>query len=335
MCVTLNDVAKAAGVSASTVSRVLSDSPRISNKTKERVKKTIKELNYFPNVVARSLASSSTKTIGLILNTESQFLSQNPFFAQAMAGISSYAQGKGYNVMFACNKNEDGDLDIAIRYVSSRIVDGIILFTSRTDDKCINYLTQQGFPFSVIGRPDKTQGVIWVDNDNFQATYQSTVFLISKGHNRISFIGGPKGQNVSRDRYDGFKRAMLVYGYSIDESLIFKDGNFSDEFGYACMQNLLSSSSLIDNRSTAVVTSDDMQALGVLKALQEKDVTDIVVTGFNNTPAVMYHSQMIASVDVNAEQLGFYSAKLLLERIEGKSDSTMHYIVPTCLVEKA
>lgn len=333
MSVTLSDVARAAGVSASTVSRVLSDSPRISDETKERVRKAIKELNYFPNTVARSLAKSSTKTIGLILNTESQSLARNPFFIQAMAGISTYAQANGYDVMFAYNKNEEEDPNIAMRYVSGRSVDGIILFTSRTNDKCINYLKEQGFPFSVIGRPDDTDGVIWVDNDNFQATYQVTVFLITSGHSKISFIGGPSGHNVSRDRFDGFRRAMLVHGCNINGSFVFENGEFSEEYGYDCMQKMLMSPDFKEHGPTAIVACDDMQALGVIKAMQEKNISGIVVTGFNNIPMGMYHSQMIASVDVKAHELGFYAAKLLIESIRGTGTNT-HYIVPAELIKR-
>lgn len=333
MSTTINDVAKAAGVSASTVSRVLSNSPRISDATKERVRKAVKELNYYPNAIARSLANKVTRTIGLILNTEAQTLIRNPFFIQAMTGISRYAQENSYNVMFAYNKEEDEDLNIAIRYVSSRSVAGIILFTSRTNDKCIDYLRKENFPFSVIGRPDETKGVLWVDNDNFQATYQVTNTLISKGHSRIAFIGGPKDHNVSRDRLEGYKRALSVHGYTIDNDIIFLNGDFSEEFGYECMQKLLFSSKVGDKTPTAVVTSDDMQALGAIKAMRNMNLSDILVTGFNNTPISTYHNEKFISVDVNAEKLGFYAAKLLLSKIEGKEDSTTHYIIPTNLVE--
>lgn len=333
MNTTINDVAKAAGVSISTVSRVLSDDPRISEDTKKRVRKAIKELKYHPNAIARSLANKATKTIGLILNTEAQTLIRNPFFIQAMTGISQYAQENGYNVMFAYNKNEDEDLNIAIRYITSRSVDGIILFTSRANDKCIEYLTKEHFLFSVIGRPDKTEGVLWVDNDNFQATYQVTDFLISKGHKKISFIGGPIGHNVSRDRFEGYKRAISVHGYTIDENITFLNGDFSEEFGYECLQKLIETCELGEKFPTAIVTSDDMQALGVFSAMRKANISNIAVTGFNNTPVATCGNEVFVSVDVNAEKLGFYAAKLLLDKIEGEEDAPTHYIIPTDLVE--
>lgn len=333
MGATINDVAKRAGVSASTVSRVLSDNPRISEETKQRVRKAVEELNYYPNAIARSLANCATKTIGLILNTEAESLKRNPFFIEALTGISIYAQENGYNVMFAFNKSEEEDLNIAMRYVSSRSVDGIILFTSRTNDKCISFLKKKKFPFSVIGRPDEIKGVLWVDNDNFQATYQVTDYLISKGHTAISFIGGPLGHNVSKDRLEGFKRAMSIHGVPLEKTFLFENGDFSDDFGYECMMKIISAWEAGQNKPTAVVTCDDMQALGVLKAMQEKGLSDIAVTGFNNTPLGMYQSPKLTSVDVNADKLGFYAAKVLIDFIERK-EATTHYIVPTNLVER-
>ncbi len=332
MGATINDVAKLAGVSASTVSRVLSDNPRISDETKKRVRKAVEELNYYPNAIARSLANNSTKTIGLILNTEADSLVRNPFFIQALTGISTYAQDNGYNVMFAFNKYEEEDLNIAMRYVSSRSVDGIILFTSRTNDKCINFLKKRKFPFSIIGRPDETKGVLWVDNDNFQATYQVTDYLISKGHGAISFIGGPAGHNVSKDRLEGYKRAMSIHGATLDHSFVFEYGDFSDDFGYECMMKIISAWESGQNRPTAVVTCDDMQALGAIKAMQEKGVEGIAVTGFNNTPLGMFQNPKLTSVDVNADKLGLYAAKVLLDKIEGKENIPAHYVVPTHLV---
>ncbi|NLU52266.1 MAG: LacI family transcriptional regulator [Clostridiaceae bacterium] len=332
MGVTINDVAKAAGVSASTVSRVLSDSPRISKKTKMKVRKVIEELEYYPNFIARSLASNSTNTIGLVLCTEAHYLIHNSFFIQAMTGISTYAQENGYNVMYAFNKNEEEDLNIAIKYVSSKSVDGIILFASRVNDKCISYLKKEGFPFSVIGRPDETDGVLWVDNDNFQATYQVTDYLIRDGHTNIAFIGGPAGFNVSKDRFEGFKRSMYVHGLDINESFIFLDGDFSSEFGYECMKKLLENES--QSLPTAVVTCDDMQALGVLNALSEKGIDNIAVTGFNNNllPGINRGAKF-TSVDVNAYKLGYYAAKVLIDNILGKEGTPTHYIVPTSLAE--
>lgn len=334
MGATIHDVARAAGVSASTVSRVLADHPRISDDTKKRVRKAIDELHYYPHAIARSLVNSATKTIGLILNTGPELLIRNTFFVQALAGVSLYARDSGYNVMFAFNKQEDEDLNIAMGYVTSRCVDGIILFTSRTHDKCMAYLKSLPFPFSVIGRPDDAGDVLWVDNDNFQATYQVTSHLINLGHTRIGFIGGPEGLNVSKDRFEGYQRALQAHAVPLIKAFVWDNGDFSDEFGYDCMMKMLAPGGSRAEMPQAVVTCDDMQALGALKALRESGMTDVEVTGFNNTPLGQYQSPRLATVDVNADKLGYYAAKLLIDALNGGNETPRHYIVPTRLIER-
>jgi DNA-binding LacI/PurR family transcriptional regulator len=332
--VTINDVARAAGVSPSTVSRVLSDHPKISPNTKQRVRKAIKELNYHPNTIARSLARNTTHTIGVILNTEADLLMRNTFFIQALTGVSVYAREKGYHVMFAFNKNEDEDLAIAKSYLSGRSVDGIILFTSRIRDRCIEYLKKNRFPFSVIGRPDDAQDVLWVDNDNFHATYQVTNYLIGRGHSVIGFMGGPPSLRVSVDRYEGFKKAMSVHDLSLNKEIIHDNGDFSEEYGYDCIGKMLEVSARSGRMPDAVVTCDDMQAIGALKAMEVHGIRNISIIGFNNTPLGYFQNPRLTSVDVNADKLGYYSAKLLVDCLEKNRDAPRHYIVPTVLVER-
>ena len=334
MGATINDVARAAGVSPSTVSRVLSDHPKISSKTKQRVRKAIEELDYHPNTIARSLARNTTHTIGVILNAEADLLMRNSFFIQALTGVSVYAREKGYHVMFDFNKNEEEDLAIAKSYVSGKSVDGIILFTSRIHDKCIEYLKKNRFPFSVIGRPDDTQDVLWVDNDNFQATYQVTNYLIDRGHTVIGFMGGPPSLRVSVDRYEGFKKAMSVHGLPLIKDIIHDKGIFSEEYGCECMRRILGSSAQGGCMPDAVITCDDMQAIGALKAMGEHGVTNISIIGFNNTPLGCFQNPRLTSVDVNADKLGYFSAKLLVDCLEKNRDAPTHYIVPTVLAER-
>ena len=334
MGTTINDVARAAGVSPSTVSRVLSDHPKISPKTKQRVRKAIEELNYHPHTIARSLARNATHTVGVILNTEADLLMRNTFFIQALTGVSVYAREKGYNVMFAFNKNEEEDLAIAKSYVTGRSVDGIILFTSRIRDKCIEYLKKNRFPFSVIGRPDDTQDVLWVDNDNFQATYQVTNYLIDRGHTVIGFMGGPPSLRVSVDRFEGFKKAMSVHGLPIYKEIIHDNGDFTEEYGYGCMKSILEVPARGGRLPDAVITCDDMQAIGALKAMEEQGTRNISIIGFNNTPLGYFQNPRLTSVDVNADKLGYYSAKLLIDFLEKNREAPTHYIVPTMLVER-
>ncbi len=328
------DVAKAAGVSTSTVSRVLSDHPRISTGTRKRVLAAVEALGYRPHAAARNLANSSTKTIGLIVNAEADQFVRNPFFIGAMSGISQLAQAHDYNVMYAFNSKEKEELEIVTRFVSSHAVDGIILFTSRTRDKCIQYLLKHKCPFSVIGRPDNAGDILWVDNDNFQATYQVTDLLVSRGHRTIAFIGGPDDLNMSKDRYDGYRRALAVHGLHASPSHVFCDGTFTEIYGSACMRSILDNPDPNLPQPTALVTTDDLQAIGALQVLRERARTDMAVVGFNNTDLAVFQQPALASIDVNATQLGFHAARLLIDALKASPRMEDHVIVPTHLMER-
>lgn len=335
MSSTILDVAKAAGVSTSTVSRVLSGSASIGAETKARVIEAVRRLEYRPNSAARNLASRTSKALGLVINAGADQFVHNPFFISAMAGISQLAQTHDYNVLYAFNPNEQEDLEIATRFVSGRAVDGVILFTSRIQDKCIKYLREQKFPFSVIGRPDKVAGILWVDNDNFQATYQATDLLIARGHKSIAFIGGPEDLNMTKDRYDGYRRAFSVHGLYPEPAHVFIDGAFTEEFGHECMQSLLLIPDTNFVMPTAVITSDDLQAIGVLQALREKRRLDIAVIGFNNTGLGAHQYPALSSIEVNAGLLGYHAARLLIHSLSNPNSLEDHVIVPTQLIERA
>lgn len=329
MGITIKDVAQEAKVSTSTVSRVISNNPRISDETKLRVMKAVKKLNYHPNVIARSLANNSTHILGLILPSEEKDLFKNPFFIKIMTGISVYAQKKGYYIMYSFGKDEEEQLKLVKDYIRSRLTDGIILLTSRTKDKCIQYLKEKEFPFVVVGRPEDLDDVLWVDNDNFQAMYKVVSHLISGGHEKIAYIGGPENRNMSKDRLDGYRRAMRAYGVRINESMIFQMEGFTEEYGYEAMKRILEV-----EKPTAVVTTDDLLAFGANKLLRERKITNISLVGFNNTPLAEYQTPPISSVNINEDKLGYYAAKILIHKLENQELPNKNYLIEANLIER-
>ncbi|MCX7884396.1 MAG: LacI family transcriptional regulator [Caloramator sp.] len=329
MSATIKDVARIAKVSPSTVSRVIADSPRISKETKLKVEQAIKELNYHPNIIARSLANRSTKIIGLIIPNTSEDLFKNPFFIQIMTGISIYAQKKGYYIMYSYSKKENEEIKFLKNYSNSKLVDGFILLTSKKDDKCIEFLKKNNYPFVVVGRPEDTNKVLWVDNDNFKAMYEVVDTLIQKGHSSIAFIGGPKQFNMSKDRLEGYKKALEVHGICIDNKMIEQEVNFTESCGFDAMNRILNY-----KIPSAVVTTDDLLAFGALKAINERIDQKIAIVGFNNTPLAVYQNPPLSSVDINAEELGYNAAKLLIGKLENELLSTNHYIVDTKFIER-
>lgn len=327
MPVTIKEVAKLAEVSPSTVSRVIAGSDKISDLTKDKVYKAMKELEYTPNAIARSLANRSTKTLGLILPNTEEDLFVNPFFIQAMRGISLYAQSRGYYIMYTYSDKEQEEVEFIEKFINSKWVDGVILLTAREDDKCISYLKKRKHPFVVIGRPENTEGVLWVNNDNFKAMYNVVSYLIQKGNREVAFIGGNEKFNVTRDRFEGYKKALENRGIPIDSNMI-QTRDFTEFTGYVSMKKILEY-----KIPDAVVTTDDMIALGVLKAVNEIPNNNISVVGFNNTILGSYQKPSLTSVDIKAEELGYHAAELLINKLEIKNNISS-YIVDTELIER-
>ena len=329
MRVTISDVARLAGVSASTVSRVIHDNPRISEETKKKVREAMESLGYYPNALARGLAKASTGNLGLILPNSSENLFVNPFFIEAMRGIGVEAQSRGYNIMFSFSNNEEEEVGFIRNYIKSRWVDGIVLLTNREDDRCVAYLRDKNFPFVVVGRPDKADSTLWVDNDNFHAVYNVVNLLIDRGCRAPAFVGGPGSYSVTRDRLDGYRQALAIRGLAAEEGLIGLGADFSEQEGRKTMRAILDS-----GRPDAVVTTDDYLAFGVQEALAEAGLNDVAVAGFNNTMRGRYQSPTLTSVDVNPSELGAEAAALLIDFVTGVDGAGGHRIIDTVLVER-
>ena len=329
MKVTIKEVAKEANVSTSTVSRVISDSPQISEKTKERVREVIKRLNYKPNAIARSLANKRTRIIGVVLPSEAEDLFFNPFFLKAMQGMSSYAKKKKYYITYAFSNDEKEEVNYIKDFITSNLIDGVCLLRLRTDDKSIKYLRKMNFPFVVIGRPEEPESMLWVDNDNFKATYNLINKLIKKGHKDIAFLGAKEELTVTKDRLKGYKMACEINGLACAEKNIVLKNEFTEEDGYSGALELFKQS-----KPTAVLVQDDLLAFGLLKALKSEGIEGVSVVAFNNTPLAEFQNPPLASVDINASELGYHAAKVLIEYLENNEVENNHYIIDTKLIER-
>ncbi|MDV8110689.1 LacI family DNA-binding transcriptional regulator [Bacillus sp. BAU-SS-2023] len=327
--VTIKEVAKEAGVATSTVSRVLSNNPKISEETKAKVNEAIERLNYKPNAIARSLANNKTKILGVVLPSEADDLLTNPFFINAMKGMSIYAQNKNYYITYVFAKDGKNEFESIKEITNTNLIEGIILLRVNENDESIKFLNTIGFPFVAIGRPEKTEDVLWVDNDNFQAMYNVVNRLIQKGNKKIGFIGAIKTLNMSKDRLKGYKMALEVNGLNYDEELVIHKQFFKENTGYAGGEELLSK-----HEVTAIVTTDDLLAFGVSQLLNEKRLEKISLVGFNNIQLSKYQTPPLASVDINADELGYYAAKLLIEKLENEDIVNTHYIVNTEFIER-
>ena len=328
MKVTMKDVAKKAGVSTSTVSRVISGNEKISDDTKAIVYKIMDELDYHPNIAARNLANNKTSTLGLILPSATKDFMHNPFFIKVIAGISRSAKENGYYIMYSNAEDEADEINLLNHFIRSGAVDGIILTTVRTKDKSIELLRKLKFPYVTIGRQRGYEKAFWVDNNNFQAMYNVVEHLIQKNKSKIGFIGGKHGLNVTFDRLEGYKKALKTRGLKIDGQMIRKV-EIAEVAGYNAIKDILAVAS-----PDAIVTTDDMLAFGVINYLQEHAIGNIAVASFNNTPLAEYRKPNLTSVDIKAEKLGYYASDLLIKRLNDIDMKITNYIVDTKLVER-
>ena len=312
---TIKDVAERVGVSPSTVSRVISNSPRISNKTKEKIHAIMDEMGYYPNAIARSLAKNRTGTIGVILPTTSEDVFLNPFFPEALRGITKAAASVELDILISTNLDKRGELKVIENFIRSSKVDGIILMSNKLDDECIEYLYSIDFPFSLIGTPNThMEKINHVDNDNLLAAFELTKHMISIGRKRIAMIAGEESLIMTQKRIQGYKKALEEEGLVFDESLIFM-GSFDEKTGREYGKTIASMKDMPDG----IIVTDDLVAYGALRSIEELGIkvpADIAMASFNNSILSQYANVPLTSVDINSAELGSKAIELLVDAID-------------------
>ncbi|MBW7475122.1 LacI family transcriptional regulator [Paenibacillus oenotherae] len=328
--VTIKDIAKIAGVSPSTVSRVVSNHPRISHETSRKVKAIMEELGYHPNIMAKSLVSKTTQTLGILLPRPAEELFRNEFFGELLRGIVTQATSAGYDTLITTVTKDTDELMAISRLVRGQRVDGILLLSSRTSDPIIGFLQENKFPFVLIGRSDEFPDVLSIDNNNIQAAQDATNHLIRQGHTRIGFINGPSNLVVAQDRLEGYHKALSDANLSTRPEWI-TSVDMIQESGFRAMSGYMNQ----PERPSALVVFDDAIAFGVLRGLTELGYNvpdDISLISFNNNPLSELASTPISSVDIGIYHLGYTASQSLLRAAQGKPLPENQLILPHRLV---
>ena len=328
MKITINEVAQEAGVSKSTVSRVLSNNGRISKATKQKVNDVIKKLGYQPNITARNLAKNRTKTLGVVLPIDAGDYFGNPIYIQMMQGISLFAQENNYFIMYAFGKSKDEEQNIN-EFSNGGIVDGMIMLKTEVNDRKVEYLEKMKFPFVMRGRPNNSQKGLWVDNDNEKTMFDLVDELFTKNHKEIAFVGAKESWVVSKIRLAGYKRALKKHKVIYNKELVYHGEAFVEEVGYRAMQQLAHIETI-----SAIVCTDDLIAVGVNRYLQEKNIKNKAIIGFNNTAIASYQSPTLSSVEIQGIRLGYEATKLLVDYLEGNVPMNYHKVVETKLIRR-
>lgn len=310
--VSSKDVAKHAGVSQTTVSRVLNTPELVKKTTVNKVMAAIQELNYIPNSHARSLVQNKTHTIALLSGPL-----HNPFFVETTSAIVNYANEKGYrvNVQFV----HDTQLTEAYASAIAQRVDGVILSCILIDDPIFEKLERMDIPFITYNRKHK-QNKHFVEIDNYEAGYLSVKYIIEQGHQKIAWVGGPLSVSTFNNRYLGFLKAMKDFNFPIDERSIFNTDTSKEELFHA-FQEIMN----LTPRPTAICTGADSLGLSLIDiALKEncRIPEDFSIIGIDNVDISSHSLVQLTTVGSISEQnLGYIAIRELIEMIENKKNS--------------
>jgi DNA-binding LacI/PurR family transcriptional regulator len=320
MSVSIKDIAKAAGVSHSTVSRALADSPLVAEETKRRVRRLAKEMGYSPSAIARGLVTKHTYTVGLVVTTIA-----DPFVAEVVGGIEETALDNGYSVIL-CDSNAEPQREItAVRTLREKRVDGIIVTASRVGNLYLPLLEEVEVPIVLVNNQQEGRYVYSVATDNVHGGEMAINHLLELGHRRIGYIAVPEKTSSSLERLKGYKRALQAHEIEVTDSLI-SSGNGWPDGGESGMRQLLALSS----PPTAVFCYNDMTAVGAIaeaKRMGFRVPQDISVVGFDDIAFAAYLDPPLTTVAQRKYDMGQIAMEMLLDILAGEdavSDINLH-----------
>ncbi len=324
---TIEDVARRAGLSIKTVSRVLNGEPNVRPQTRERVLAAAREFDYQPNVSARRLASKRSFVIGLLYdNPDSEYVMAVQEGALAVCRTHDY-----HLLIYPCRVLAPSLVDEALSLHRRSTVDGLILTQPVSDfPPLIDALIEAGIVFVRISQREVAGDSPWVSVDDEQAACRMTDHLISLGHARIGFIMGHPDHGSSHDRLRGFRASLVAHGLPPDGAPI-EQGRYTFDSGYECAQRLLAR----EPRPTAIFASDDHMAMGVLTAAYERRLAipgDLSVCGFDDTPMARYVWPPLTTARQPVTEVARVASECLLDRLQGRETGATRYTLQSHLV---
>ncbi len=333
MASTLEEVAQLAGVSRSTVSRVINDHPSVRPETRERVWQAIRQSGYQPHAVARSLVTSRTQIIGMIIPETVTTLFTDPFFPLLLRGATEACNAHHYQLLLSLFNDSADREEMYQRVLRRGYLDGVIVASASLNDPLVPALLRDRIPFISIGRYPHEK-VHYIDVDNLGGAQMAVEHLIRLGYQRIATITGPLDMVSGQDRLEGYRQALKAHRIPVEEELII-EGDYTENGGMAAMQRLLSAS------PEAVFVASDMMALGALKALRQAGwqvPQDIALVSFDDVPIASAIEPALTTIRQPIERMGAMAVEMLLSRLEdsGGEEAPAHRIIlPTELVIRA
>lgn len=324
---TIRDVAKAAKLSTTSVSRYLNGDIVLPRTSATRIKRAVRELNYQPNRLARNLSLGQSKMVGLIIPDIS-----NPFFATVACAVEEVAFEAGYGVLL-CNTQNDRNRELSyLQLLSGRQLDGIIFLTSHAEDPELAEILHQNRNVVLIDEDVTGVSAPRIFSENRTGGYLATRHLLDYGHRRIAFIGGPKNLLSTQERFTGFKKA-LEEGSLKPISRLIRFGPYTSEFGRQATLAFLSSG----RRPTAIFASSDYVALGVLNAAHKMGLRipeSLSLIGFDDMPLAELLQPPLTTIRQSARELGARGTRVLLNVIAGQRIEAMETRLPVSLIQR-
>jgi DNA-binding LacI/PurR family transcriptional regulator len=322
--ITIDDVAEYAGVSAMTVSRLLNDTGAVSERTAEKIRAAIVELNYIPHQGARALAAKKTNTIGLILPEMSDI-----FFFQLIHGIQETASQQQYDLLIHSTTNPE-ELDVLNLPLSRHNTDGLIIFTDSLNEPALRRLFRTQFPLVLLHRtPPEDLDIPAVAFENKDGAYQMMDHLVRCGHKRIAFLAGAHENEDSYWREEGYRGALAAHNIPFDPNLLAEAG-FDEETSFFIVTQWLNDGIAVD----AIFAADDVSARGAIRAVQaagRRVPEDIAVVGFDDNLLSRFIDPPLTTVRAPIEEAGRAAANQLIRRIHGEPADPLT-LLPTELV---
>lgn len=305
--VTVLDVARVAGVSVSTVSRIINGTVKVSEDKRLAVEAAISKLEFKPNLFARSLKKGTTMTIGVLTQDI-----ESPFFTRVMSGVENGLLGTGYALIIVSGHWDEHEEAERVRLLMARRVDGLVILTGRLSDELIaEFASHQ--PIVVTGRRVDAPNVRSIFFPNEDGGYLATRHLISLGHRRIAFIAGPPEHADAVSRFQGYQRALAEAGIASDPALI-AQGDFYENGGVFAMNRLLDAGAAF----SAVFAANDLTAYGARMVLSRRGIRvpdDVSLVGFDDLPTSAYLTPPLTTIRQPLFEVGQYSANVLLEML--------------------
>jgi LacI family transcriptional regulator len=322
---TIKDVAREAGVSVATVSRVFNDSELVSEATRQTVRDVANRLNYWPHGVARSLITNRTHALGVLLPDL-----YGEFYSEVIRGIDLEARRTGLHVLVSSSHASACELVAAMRSMRGRI-DGLIVMAPDVDAPEVLQGWGRSVPLVVLDPGSAVDECDTISIANYEGAYAMVRHLLALGHRRVAMITGPEGNIDARQRLAGYRQALQAGGGEQAGELEIP-GDFTEFSGYEAAARLLA----LAPRPTAAFAANDYMAVGLMGALSDADVRvpeDIAVTGFDDIAMARYLNPSLTTVHVDMLQMGGRAVeRVLLMQRDGPAARRIHEVLPTTLV---